>query len=41
MKGGKRPNSGRKPIENGKRVSFVIPENKIAELKHFIKTLKK
>lgn len=40
-KGGKRENSGRKPITNGKRVSFVIPENKITELKEFIKTLKK
>lgn len=40
-KGGKRENSGRKKITNGKRVSFVIPEDKIAELKEFIKTLKK
>lgn len=40
-RGGKRPNSGRKKITNGKRVSFVIPEDKIPELKEFIKTLKK
>ncbi len=40
MKGGQRPNSGRKKVENGKRVSFVIPENKITELKEFIKKLK-
>lgn len=39
MKGGKRPNSGRKPITNGKRVSFVIPENKIEEVKQFIKKI--
>lgn len=40
-RGGKRENSGRKKIENGKRVSFVIPEEKIPKLKEFIKTLKK
>lgn len=39
-RGGKRENSGRKKIENGKRVSFIIPENKIEELKQFIKKLK-
>lgn len=39
QRGGKRENAGRKKITNGKKMTFVIPVDKIEQVKNYIKKI--
>jgi|688.fasta_scaffold1027871_2 hypothetical protein len=39
QRGGNRNNAGRKKITNGKKITFVIPVEKIEEVKKYIKKI--
>jgi hypothetical protein len=39
QRGGKRDNAGRKKITNGKKITVVIPIEKIEEVKNYIKKI--
>ncbi len=39
QRGGKRDNAGRKKINNGKKITFIIPIDKIEEVKKYIKKI--